>query len=179
MRFGDRKRFSLFNIRILLCLVAIFACLLGVSKIMAVSPAEANSEKIVRVGYFEEEGFQIGASDDAVKSGYGYDYLQNIKVFTDWKYEYVYGPFGELYKKFLDGEIDLLGALAYTPERSAIMNFPNEPMGASQYMFFKRAADETITAEPESFSGKKIGALTGVQVNVAKNIWPAIMLALK
>ena len=168
MRFGDRKRFSLFNIRILLCLVAIFACLLGVSKIVAVSPAEANSEKIVRVGYFEEEGFQMGASDDAVKSGYGYDYLQNIKVLTDWKYEYVYGPFGDLYNKFLNGEIDLLAELGYTPERTAIMNFPDAPMGSSQYMFFKRAADETITAEPESFSGKKIGALTSVQVNVAK-----------
>lgn len=36
---------------------------------------ETNS-KVVKVGYYENENFQEGASEGAVKSGYAYEYLQ-------------------------------------------------------------------------------------------------------
>ncbi|WP_294520279.1 hypothetical protein, partial [uncultured Anaerovibrio sp.] len=124
MRCGHRKYLKFFNIKTSFCLLAMLAIIFGVSKIMPVMPAEAYVEKVVHVGYFEEEGFQAGAAANKVKSGYGYDYLQRLKLLTNWKYEYVYGTYGELYDKLLKGEIDLLGGLAYTPDRVAVLNYP-------------------------------------------------------
>ena len=70
----------------------------------------------VRVGYYENEVFQEGASSDAVKTGYAYEYYRKLSEYTGWNYEYVYGSFGELYDKLLSGEIDLLAGLAKRDE---------------------------------------------------------------
>lgn len=166
MRCG--QRIFLNKIKLLFCLVAFFACLVGAFRIYSAVPVEANAEKIVRVGYFVEEGFQLGGHDGEVKSGYGYDYLQRLKLYTNWKYEYVYGSYGELYDKLVKGEIDLLGGLAYRPEREAVLSYPKDPMGASQYLFYKRTTNDYVTTEPESLNGKRIGTLTGAQVKVVE-----------
>jgi signal transduction histidine kinase/ActR/RegA family two-component response regulator len=169
MRHRQDKILDILNLKNLFCFVAVFACLMGIVKLWPMMPAEAEDEKVVRVGYFVEEGFQMGDRDGAVKSGYGYDYLQRLKLYGNWKYEYVYGPYGELYEKLVKGEIDLLGGLAYRPERTAVISYPKEPMGSSQYVFFKRINDDSVTADPESLNGKRIGVLTGAQVKVVNN----------
>ena len=64
----------------LFCLTAIMACIFVGAKIMSALPAEANNEKVIRVGYYEETGFQMGTGDNIVKSGYAYDYLQRLKL---------------------------------------------------------------------------------------------------
>lgn len=166
MRHG--QRIFLNKIKLLFCIVAFFACLAGTFRIYYTAPVEANAEKVVRVGYFVEEGFQLGDQDGEVKSGYGYDFLQRLKLYTNWKYEYVYGPYGELYDKLVKGEIDLLGGLAYRPEREAVLSYPKNPMGASQYLFFKRSSNNHVTTEPESLNGKRIGTLTGAHAKVVE-----------
>ena len=155
-------------IKSLFCLLAALACLLGTFEFISNMTVEANDEKIVRVGYYEEDGFQMGADDNKVKRGYSYDYLQRLKMLNSWKYEYVYGTYGELYEKLLNGEIDLLPGLAHTPDRESIISYPGQPMGSIQYLFFKRSTTDDITSAPSSFSGKKIGALTGAQYQVAE-----------
>ena len=78
--------------------------------------------KTVKVGYYKDSApFMNGNSEKDPKGGYCYEYLQYIASFTGWKYEYVYGGFGDLYQKFLDGEIDLLAGLAYREERKDII----------------------------------------------------------
>ena len=67
---------------------------------IAVLPTLASAEdepKTVRVGYYENEVFQEGAQEGAVKSGYAYEYYRKLSEYTGWKYEYIYGGFGELY----------------------------------------------------------------------------------
>ena len=168
MRHANKRYLKWFNLKNLLCVLTVLACLFGVFKIMPATSVSANDEKTVRVGYYEEEGFSTGSTDDAVKSGYAFDYLQRIKLLTNWKYEYVYGTYGELYEKLLKGEIDLLGGLAYRSEREAVISYPNDPMLVGQYLFYKLAANETITQEPESLNGKRIGSLTGAQIKVVE-----------
>ena len=92
-----------------LCLVLIF---------IALSPAvfaAGQSDVPVRVGYYENEVFQEGAQPGKVKTGYAYEYYQKLSEYTGWQYEYIYGEFGDLYQKLLDGEIDLLAGLARRP----------------------------------------------------------------
>ncbi|ORU00064.1 Phytochrome, two-component sensor histidine kinase [Anaerovibrio sp. JC8] len=167
MRCIHREILEYLNIKMLFCLTFLLACFVAGSRIMSVLPAEANNEKVIRVGYYEETGFQMGSGDNVVKSGYAYDYLQRLKLLNSWKYEYVYGTYGELYDKLLKGEIDFLAGLAHTPDREAVINFPDAPMGYIQYLFFKRSSDDSVTSDPNSFTGKKIAALTGAQYNLA------------
>ena len=75
----------------------------------------------VRVGYYENEVFQEGAADGAVKTGYAYEYYRKISEYTGWEYEYVYGDYGELYRMLLDGGIDLLAGLAWKEERAGLI----------------------------------------------------------
>ena len=124
--------------------------------------AEEIDEKIVKVGYYENENFQEGASEGAVKSGYSYEYLQKIATYNGWRYEYVYGSWTEIYDAFIKGDIDLLAGLGYAEERLEIMNYPNYPMGYESYYLFVRGDDSTITMESSTLNGKKIGTISGL-----------------
>lgn len=124
--------------------------------------ADETEEKIVKIGYYENENFQEGASEGAVKSGYAYEYYQKIAAFCGWKYEYVYGSWSEIYDGFINGDIDLIAGLGYAEERLDIMNYPNYPMGYESYYLFVRGDDSTITIETSSLNGKKIGTISGL-----------------
>ncbi len=163
---GHKLFFKYITLKNIFCLITILSCLLGAFKSMPITPAVANNEKIVRIGYYENPPFQIGAADDLTKDGYAYDYLQRLKLYNNWKYEYVYGSYGKLYGKLLNGEIDLLAGLPYTPERASIINYPREAMGETKYYFLKLSSNSQITSELSTINGKRIGVLKGAQVGV-------------
>ena len=124
--------------------------------------AEEINDKAVRVGYYENEKFQEGASEDTVKSGYAYEYFQKIATYNGWRYEYVYGSWSDLYDAFVNGDIDLLAGLGYAEERLEIMNYPNYPMGYESYYLFISGDDATITVDSSTLNGKKIGTISGL-----------------
>ena len=107
--------------------------------------AGETDEKIVKVGYYENENFQEGASEGAAKSGYAYEYYQKIATYNGWRYEYVYGSWTDIYNAFVAGDIDLLAGLGYSEDRLDIMNYPNNPMGFESYYLFVRGDDTTFT----------------------------------
>ena len=146
---------------LLLCLVILTAVICPVSSVSA-----DTESKPVRVGYYENEVFQEGAQPDAVKTGYAYEYYQKISEYTGWKYEYVYGGFGDLYQMLLDGEIDLLAGLAWREERVSLIGYPEAVMGSEHYYLVKHDTDTKITAEAETLNGSKIGVLDSAMVSV-------------
>ncbi|MEE3455741.1 MAG: transporter substrate-binding domain-containing protein, partial [Succiniclasticum sp.] len=97
--------------------------------------------KTVRVGYYENEVFQEGAKQGAVKTGYAYEYYRKLSEYTGWKYEYVYGGYGDLYQMLLEGKIDLLAGLAWREERAALVGYPDGVMGSESYYLIKHDAD--------------------------------------
>ncbi|MBO7703368.1 MAG: response regulator [Solobacterium sp.] len=129
--------------------------------------AEEASET-VRVGYYENEVFQEGASDGAVKTGYAYEYYRKLSEYTGWKYDYVYGNYGDLYQKLLDGEIDLLAGLAYKPERAELIGYPDLAMGNETYNLVRHDTDTDITADLRTLDGTSIGVLESAMVDVLK-----------
>lgn len=122
--------------------------------------------KTVRVGYYENEVFEEGAEEGAVKTGYAYEYYCKLSEYTGWKYEYVYGGFGELYQALLDGEIDLLAGLAWREERASLISYPKEIMGNESYYLVKHEEDADISADPVTLSGRRIGVLDSAMVSV-------------
>lgn len=89
---------------------------------------EPDGEKTVRVGYLLYDGYQEGEGDEP-KSGYGYEYLQQIAYYANWKYEYVNGSFHELLEKLKSGEIDIMGNISYTEERARSIAYAEEEQG--------------------------------------------------
>ncbi|MBR4557726.1 MAG: transporter substrate-binding domain-containing protein, partial [Clostridiales bacterium] len=131
--------------------------------------AAGPSGESVRVGYYENEVFQEGASPDLVKTGYAYEYYQKLSEYTGWRYEYVYGEFGDLYQMLLDGEIDFLAGLAWREDREAIIGFPEAAMGNETYSLVKHDIDSDITLDTTTLNGRKIGVLDSAMVDVLQN----------
>ena len=108
----------------------IFPCMILCLGLIAFFPVKicAESQKTVRVGYYFSHNFQEGTSDDEVKSGYSYEYLQKLASYTGWKYEYVYGDWSTLYEELVSGEIDLMAGIAYSSDRIQLIRYPDAPM---------------------------------------------------
>jgi len=137
--------------------------------VFVLSPAvSAGGSETVRVGYYENEIFQEGARKGAMKTGYAYEYYRKLSEYTNWKYEYVYGNFAELYRMLLDGKIDLLAGLAKTKERQGLIGYPYAPMGSESYNLVKHADDDSITDDPKTLEGKIIGVLDSALADVLK-----------
>ena len=125
------------------------------------TPADMSRQKTVRVGYLIYKGFQDGTGDTP-KSGYGYEYLQEIAYAANWKYEYVYGGFGELLQKLERGEIDVMGNISMTPERAQLVSYPQHEQGREQYYLYVREDNTAIKAsDPSTLNGKRIGVNQG------------------
>ena len=139
---------SLFPRRILAVLCAVLTAFL---LLPAAGPADAAPET-VRVGYYENEIFQEGAEEGAVKTGYAYEYYRKISEYTGWRYEYVYGSFGDLYQMLLDGEIDLLAGLAWREDREEKIGYPEAVMGRESYYLIKHLK---YTSTGNSFHPKR------------------------
>ena len=123
--------------------------------------------KKVRVGYLIYPGYQEGEGDQP-KSGYGYEYLQQIAYYAGWEYEYVNGSFSELLEKLKNGEIDLMGDLSYTEERAKDLLFAKEEQGREYYYLFVREDRTDISAtDLSTLQGARVGINKGsIQVDL-------------
>ena len=155
------KRISLANIICLVIMGLVITLFQGPLFVQA-SDVEV---KTVKIGYYENEIFEEGAEEGAVKSGYAYEYYMKLSEYTGWKYEYVYGSFNDLYQKLIDGDIDMLAGLAYKEDREDLMSYPELPMGAESYNFIKHKGDDTVGGEVKSINGHTIGVLDSAMVD--------------
>ncbi|MCQ2465563.1 MAG: GGDEF domain-containing protein [Oscillospiraceae bacterium] len=89
--------------------------LLVSSALTVISPdtADAYDGHTITVGYYDDcPGFQSGSSDDERKSGYAYEYLQEIAKYTGWDYQYRYGSFDEITELLHRGEVDIVAGIS-------------------------------------------------------------------
>lgn len=156
------KSFELNPTRVILCIICVLTLC---SSAFSVSFNAENTElKTVRVGYYENEVFQEGAKDGAIKNGYAYEYYRKISEYTGWRYDYVYGDYNDLYQMLLDGKIDLLAGLAWKQERTDVIGYPELPMGNETYNLIKHISADDITTNPETLNAKTIGVLDSAMV---------------
>ena len=118
------------------------------------------TEKTVRVGWFESS---FNHTDQyGRRSGYAYEYQQKLAAYTGWRYEYVNGSWPTLMQMLMDGEIDLMSDVSYTPERESRMLFPSFPMGTEEYYLFVAVDNRDITPEDiSSLNGQRVGVNKG------------------
>ena len=144
-------------------LIPVFLCL-GILYLFTTNISAQEQEKTVRVGYYFSHNFQEGIDDTSPKSGYSYEYLQKLASYTGWKYEYVYGEWDELFEKLTNGEIDMMAGIAYSAERSSLINYPDSPMLNETFYIYKDQNDTSMQCgNIDSYKGKKIGTLKNDQ----------------
>ena len=144
---------------------AVLLCFILIAAILPGAAAETKTEgKIIRVGWYESS---FNNTDSfGRRSGYAYDYQMKLAAYTGWKYEYVNGSWSELLQMLMDGDIDLMSDVSYTPERAEYMLFPSLPMGAEDYyLFVSQENREISSSDLSTLNGKKVGVNRGsVQV---------------
>lgn len=123
--------------------------------------------KKVRVGYLTYQGYQEGEGN-APKSGYGYEYLQQIAYYAGWEYEYVNGSFNELLEMLKNGDIDIMGNLSYTEERAQDINYAKEEQGREYYYLFVREdRTDIIATDLSTLQNMRVGINKGsIQVDL-------------
>ena len=111
--------------------VAVAACLAVLALVAWLPTAYATaSDEVVRVGYYRgDPRFQDGFDDEARKSGYAYDYYQELSALAGWDYEYVYGTRTEILDKLVAGDVDIVAGIYRTDEREDKMLFSEQGMG--------------------------------------------------
>ena len=122
------------------------------------------TSRTIKVGWQIVNGFQ-DLDESGNPTGYNFEYLSKISQYTGWKYEYVSGTMAELVNKIETGEIDLLGGVAFSEERTKIMNYCSYPTISSFLSLLVKSDNQEISyGEYSSLDNKKIGVLdTGVR----------------
>lgn len=154
------KRHSESKINRIISVCVALVLLLAVLMPVSAFADESSAAKTVRIGWYHSALFQEGMSDDAVKSGYSYDYIHKIADYNGWTYEYVYGDWTELFKKLESGEIDVLAGVSKTEERMEKFLYPDEIMGKEHYALYQLSDSKNMDASDlRTFEGKTIGAI--------------------
>ena len=154
-----------------LCLLLLLPALFPVRAAAETAPA-----KVVRVASFEDTFNYVKennyVNEKGIRKGYGYELLQTLSGYTGWQFEYVTCDWSDCFEKLENGEIDIIGAISYTPDRAEEMLFSDEPMGEEKYYLYADLSREDISASDfKTLNGKKIGVLMGTEPEAMLTEW--------
>ena len=157
----------------------LFVCILlvlGMWMMLSVhsQAAETNNDEkqaqTIRVGSFEDTFNYV--DKNGVRRGYGYELMQALAGYTEWKFEYVKCDWSDCFDKLENGEIDIMGDISYTDERAQKMLFPDEPMGEEKYILYADLSDMDIgMSDFKSLDGKRVGVLMDTEPEIMLTEW--------
>ena len=150
---------------------ALLSLLLLLSVVLPVkAAAETAPVKVVRVGSFEDT-FNY-CNEKGARKGYGYELLQTLSGYTGWQFEYVTCDWSNCFEKLKNGEIDIMGGISYTEDRTEEMLFSDEPMGEEKYyLYADLSRTDTSASDFKTLDGKKIGVVMGTEPEVMLTEW--------
>lgn len=150
---------------------ALLSLLLLLSVVLPVkAAAETAPVKVVRVGSFEDTFNYV--NEKGARKGYGYELLQTLSGYTGWQFEYVTCDWSDCFEKLKNGEIDIMGGISYTEDRTEEMLFSDEPMGEEKYYLYADLSRADISASDfKTLNGKKVGVLMGTEPEVMLTEW--------
>ena len=149
----------------------VLSLLLLLSVVLPVkAAAETAPAKVVRVGSFEDTFNYV--NEKGARKGYGYELLETLSGYTGWQFEYVTCDWSDCFEKLENGEIDIMGGISYTEDRTEEMLFSDEPMGVEKYYLYADLSRADISASDfKTLNGKKIGVLMGTEPEVMLTEW--------
>ena len=158
------RAFFIHSLRLLLQVVLALCLVMGAQ----LSMAQAGEAQKVRVGYFFLPGYH--EIDGAGRlQGYGYDLLQHMQLYNNWRCEYVgYDKkWNEGFEMLARGEIDLITGVRMRQDRLAKFSYSSNPVGRSSSVLVVRDEDARFASGNYStYQGMRVGALSGSIVNI-------------
>lgn len=149
----------------MLCLLLLLPALFPVK-----AAAETVPAKVVRVGSFEDTFNYV--NEKGARKGYGYELLQTLSGYTGWQFEYVTCDWSDCFEKLKNGEIDIMGDISYTEDRTEEMLFSDEPMGEEKdYLYADLSRADISASDYKTLNGKKIGVPMGTEPEVMLTEW--------
>ena len=125
--------------------------------------ASAAGPRTIRVGYFAFPGYhELHQSENGPQgSGYGFDFLQLLRRYTNLNYQYVgyEDSWQEMQQMLRDGQIDMVTSARKTSQREKEFAFSN-PIGTSYAELSVRSGNSRFQLNDYgSFEGMTIGVL--------------------
>lgn len=156
----------------LMALLLVLACFPSLSALAATQDGNT-SIKTVRIGCVSLNGFFTHEDDHY--SGVGYEMLQEVSMYTGWRYEFVSAPLEDLLSMLQSGEIDLMTPIQKTDARQEIYEYSAEPLCSNQAAVVARSSSTYCYDDYTSFNGMTIGSVSGnynnerLQTKLAEN----------
>ena len=157
----------------------LFVCILlvlGMWMMLSVhsQAAETNNDEkqaqTIRVGSFEDTFNYV--DKNGVRRGYGYELMQALAGYTEWKFEYVKCDWSDCFDKLENGEIDIMGDISYSDERAQKMLFSDEPMGEEKYILYADLSNMDIgMSDFKCMDGKRVGVLMDTEPEIMLTEW--------
>ena len=133
---------------------------------LALLAAVPVSAQTVRVGYYMFDGYQM-ETPEWVRSGYGYDFLQELARYGGWDYEYVGYDLGwaTLQKMLDEGQIDILTSARKTPQREQQYLFSTEIGTSAGILTVKSGNTRVNMGDYNSYEGLRVGMIKDSSIN--------------
>ena len=150
-------------------LALLFAAVCFCPPALAAGTSSAAEQQVVHVGFFRFEGYhEMDTAGE--KSGYGYDFLQMIAGYANFKYIYV--GYQKTWNDMLDmldsGEIDMLTYAVKTPEYAERFDFSEHSIGTSFALLTTSTSNTVFAANDYSpFDGMRVGFIRGANRKAA------------
>lgn len=146
--------------RLVSCFLALlFSALFFCQPAFAAGTTSAVGQQVVHVGFFRFGGYhEMNTAGE--KSGYGYDFLQMIAGYANFKYIYV--GYQKTWDDMLDmldnGEIDMLTYAVKTPEYEERFDFSEHSIGTSFALLTTSTSNTSFAANDyKPFDGMRVG----------------------
>jgi signal transduction histidine kinase len=121
------------------------------------------NQKIVHVGFFQYDGYH-NMDSSGEKSGYGYDFLQMISGYANFRYVYVgyQDTWSDMLDMLRDGRIDMLTYAMKTSTNKKYFDFSKHSIGTSSAMLTTSTKNERFAASDyDPFDGMRVGMVKG------------------
>lgn len=151
-------------------LVLLFFFLLAVfvpTNFMAEDTLPIPARQTVRVGFFRFDGYHQ-MDDRELRSGYGYELLQMMARYNNWRYEYsgYDNDWEDMLEMLERGDIDLVTSAQKTPNRLQQFLFSDRPIGTSATILTVRSGSTRIASgDYRTYNGIRVGMLNGSSRN--------------
>jgi signal transduction histidine kinase/CheY-like chemotaxis protein len=140
-------------------LALLFAAMCLCQPALASEMPASSGQQVVHVGFFQFEGYhEMNTAGE--KSGYGYDFLQMIAGYANFKYIYV--GYQKTWADMLDmldsGEIDMLTYAVKLPQYEERFDFSEHSIGTSSAILTTSTSNTSFAANDyKPFNGMKVG----------------------
>ncbi len=119
------------------------------------------NRRTVKVGWFRMDGM-MQKNEYGKRSGYVYDYLQELSKYAGLDYEYVDGSWDECYQRLKEGKIDLMPLVDARKDREEEVAYSEIEMGVIQAVLLTLNENEEIQpGNYITYNGKKVAVVKG------------------